>query len=398
MSVPRVEPETTPIAVRVRRAFYGLRTEGTGPAREAAAIGVGVFIGCLPLYGFHLLLCWIVGTLAGLNRLKIYLAANISNPLMAPWLLFIELQIGAWLRRGRFQSITITAIKEAGAVTFGADLLVGGFCLGAVLAVAASSATYFTLRSSPADAWFMELVRRAADRYVGTSVTAWEFARGKLRGDPLYRAALSGALLPSGGTLVDVGCGQGLTLALLAEAKDAVAAGTWPSAEPAPPVFDRMIGIELRARTAALARKALKDAADIVHGDARTVSAARARAILLFDVLHMIGPREQDALVSALVASLEPGGVLLVREADKAAGWRFSMVRLGNRLKALTFGSWRQEFHFRTRAEWLEFFVRHGLDAGVQQADEGTPFANLLFRLTVKPAVSVSTRPVLRPA
>ena len=71
------------------------------------------------------------------------------------------------------------------------------------------------------------------------------------------------------------------------------------------------------------------------------------------------------------------------------------MVRLGNRLKALAFGSWRQEFHFRSRAEWLELFARHGLDAGVQKADEGTPFANLLFRLTVTPSSSASTSPSL---
>jgi len=28
-----------------------------------------------------------------------------------------------------------------------------------------------------------EIIRRASDRYVGASITAWEFARGKLRGD-----------------------------------------------------------------------------------------------------------------------------------------------------------------------------------------------------------------------
>ena len=66
---------------------------------------------------------------------------------------------------------------------------------------------------------FADLVRRASDRYLATSITAWEFARGKLRGDPLYRDGRSpaGCCAP-GGTLVDVGCGQGLMLALLAEA------------------------------------------------------------------------------------------------------------------------------------------------------------------------------------
>jgi len=51
------------LAVRLRRAFYDLRTEYTGPARDAAAVGVGVLIGCTPFYGLHLLICWAVGSL-----------------------------------------------------------------------------------------------------------------------------------------------------------------------------------------------------------------------------------------------------------------------------------------------------------------------------------------------
>ena len=66
---------------RLRRIFYDLRTEASGPGRDAAALGVGVLIGCSPFYGFHLLLVWSVGWLLRLNRLKMYLAANISNPL-----------------------------------------------------------------------------------------------------------------------------------------------------------------------------------------------------------------------------------------------------------------------------------------------------------------------------
>src|SRR5215203_5739740 len=86
------------IATRFRRTFYSLRTEYSGPGREAIAISVGVFLGCLPFYGFHLLMCWAVGTLFRLNQLKVYLAANISNPFVAPWLILAELQAGALVR------------------------------------------------------------------------------------------------------------------------------------------------------------------------------------------------------------------------------------------------------------------------------------------------------------
>jgi uncharacterized protein (DUF2062 family)/SAM-dependent methyltransferase len=392
MSAPAANSRDT-IAARFRRTFYGLRTEGSGPGREAVAIGVGVFLGCLPFYGFHLLMCWAVGTVFRLNRLKVYLAANISNPLVAPWLILAELQAGALVRNGSFQAISPHAIRSAGLSAVGVDLLVGSLVVGGVLALIAGGGIYATLRGPAGDSGFTELVRRASDRYVGSSITAWEFARGKLRNDPLYRATLFGKLLPSGGTLLDVGCGQGLTLALLAEARRAVDEGIWPPSSPVPPRFDRMIGVEIRPRVAELARAALAGDADIVHSDARALAAVDARAVLLFDVLHLLDADEQDAILVSLAKTLDRQGVMLVRDADAGGGWRFRAVRLGNRLKALAVGVRGQRFCFRTRDEWLECFDRNGFEAEVQPMGQGTPFANLLFRLTVKPNAFESIHP-----
>ena len=47
---------------------------------------------------FHLLLVAGIGWLLGLNRLRMYVAANISNPLFAPALIFAEIQLGAGFR------------------------------------------------------------------------------------------------------------------------------------------------------------------------------------------------------------------------------------------------------------------------------------------------------------
>ena len=102
-------------------------------------------------------------------------------------------------------------------------------------------------------------------------------------------------------------------------------------------------------------------------------------------------------MIAAAAAALEPGGVMLVREADAAAGWRFAAVRFGNRLKALAFGDWRQREYFRTIDEWLACFARHGLRAEVRPMSDGTPFANVLFRVSrpdpLTGLVSDSTRP-----
>ena len=375
-----------------RRLFYGLRSEGAGAGREAAAVGVGVFIGCLPFYGFHLLLCWITGWLFGLNRLKIYLAANISNPLIAPVLIFTELQAGAWLRRGAFHELTLQTARTTDLSVFGLDILTGSLTLGAMLGAALALVTYLSVRGTADDALFVDLVRDASDRYITSSILAWEFARGKLRGDPLYRSTVCGALLPSGGTLVDIGCGRGLTLAMLAEARTRYKEGRWPAAWNPPPQFDRMIGIEMRARPAAVAREVLGSDATIVHGDARVTDVGPCRAVLLFDVLHMLQASEQETLLAAVSAALERGGVVLIREADASGGWRFAVVRLGNRMKALAFGYWRQPFHFRTTGEWLACFAAHGWAGQVRPMSAGTPFANVLFRVTVPAHASATTR------
>ena len=328
----------------LRRTFYDLRTEGQGRVREACAIGVGLFIGCMPFYGFHLLLCWLVGRLLGLNRLNMYLAANVSNPIVAPLLVFVELQTGAWLRTGSFLALTLETARtitpgNSGHISCSAALAVGG-----VLAAIGGVATYLALGGGARDPFFDRLARAAADRYVTTSITAWEFARGKLRGDPLYRDVLLGGWLPSGGRLLDIGCGQGLMLALLAEAEQRARRNG--ANRQALPRFDRLVGVELRPHRARLARAALGADAEIVESDARTISAGACRVVLFFDVLHMMPRADQDALLAAAVGALEPGGVILVREADASAGWRFQAVRIGNRLTALTSGAWHQPFAF----------------------------------------------------
>jgi uncharacterized protein (DUF2062 family) len=371
----------TDYATRLRRVAWDLRTEGAGPVREAVAIGLGVFVGCSPLYGLHLVLCWALGWCLGLNRLKMYLAANISNPFVAPLLILSELQVGALLRRGQFHPLTLETVRTVDPWGFGVDLVVGSVVVGGGLGVMTGLLTYLTLRAGAADACFGPLARRAADRYVAGSIAAWEFARGKLRGDPLYRTVLMDCQLPSGGTLVDVGCGQGLMLALLAEAASMSREGAWPGACPAVPVFDRLVGIETRRRVASVAVRALGDRASIVLGDARAHAFERARVVLFFDVLHMVSSADQERLLAIAAQGLDHGGTIVVREPDAGAGWAFTAVRAGNTLKAAITGNWRQRFHFRPAAAWVHLFEALGFRVEQRGTGEGTPFANVLFVL-----------------
>lgn len=366
---------------RFRRTVYHLRTEGEG--RDALSLGVGVFIGCLPFYGFHLALCWLAGLLFGLNRIKLYIAANISNPFLAPVLVLAELQTGAWLRRRSLHEFSLETVRDVKLWTLAGDLLIGSVVVGGVLGLVVGLATASTGRRGARDVPFGLIWRRASDRYLQAGLTSWEFARGKLRGDPVYRELLMTGILPPGGTLVDFGCGQGLTLAVLAEVPRAVADGSWPDHLPAAPVHETLVGIELRPRIAAIARRALGDDAVILTGGDAEMMPKTVSAVLLFDVLHLMSRSEQEMVIRSAAAALMRDGVLLIREADAAAGWRFTAVRFGNWIKASFAGQFSQTFQFRSAREWRMLLDEHGLHAELRHMGRGTPFGNVL--LTARP-------------
>ena len=120
--------------------------------------------------------------------------------------------------------------------------------------------------------------------------------------------------------------------------------------------------------------------AGIVHGDVNTQPNSECDAVVLFDVLQMMPADRQDVLMANLTARLRPGGVMLVREANASAGWRFDGVRAINRFKAIVTGAWRRRFYFHSTHEWLACFERAGLDATVIAPEDGRPHANVLFR------------------
>lgn len=370
---------------RLRRAVYQLRTEGGSRARDAWAVGLGLFIGFSPLIGLHLGLCLLVGWLFGLNRVKLYLAANLANPLVMPAILFMEVQAGAWLRQGHAYEITRDAFASIDVWHFGQDLIVGSIVLGTLAGGLVGALTFATLGRAFRDPEYSALVKVASDRFLASGITAWEFARAKLRRDPIYRQVVTSGLLPERGRLLDVGCGQGLTLAIVAAAGAAGREGTWPSTWAPAPHALTLTGVELRERMARMAQDALADDATVHHLDARQLTHEPSDVIVIFDVLHLLPAGEQETLLAALVASLAPGGRLLVREADASGGWRFSFVRLGNWLTAMTQRRWHPTFHFRTADEWRALLARLGLQVRAQPMGDGTPFANVLL-VADKPA------------
>ncbi len=177
------------------------------------------------------------------------------------------------------------------------------------------------------DPFFDTLARAAADRYVTTSITAWEFARGKLRGDPLYRDVLLGGWLPSGAhcSISDADRVSCWRCSLRPNGSSAQDRRRQASRLPR---FDRMVGIELRPHRARLARTGAR----IGCGHHRIRRADHfGRRLPRRSVVRRAAhdaARRSGCVAGDAVGALEPGGVILVREADASAGWRFQAVRI----------------------------------------------------------------------
>lgn len=368
---------------RLLRPIYNLhvrlRTEGDSPGRQAAAVGLGLFVGCSPLYGLHLAICVALASLLRLNRLQTYLAAQISVPVVAPFLVLAEIETGRLLRGAGWLPFDLAALRRLDPWQFGLDLVTGSLVVGVVLGALAAAITWHAVRRLKREPERNALIDDTAKRYVESGPFAWEFVRGKLRYDPVYFHLLQGGRLPEEGRLCDLGCGRGIVLALLATARAREEQGAWPAGWPAPPRL-LLSAIEGRRRHAEIAAKALAGQGEVTHGDLRTTALPTADLFLLLDVLHYLDAAAQEDLLDRLAAALPPGGAVLLRDADAAGGVRFAATRLQERLCALARGHLRQRFHYRTAEDWMGMLEKRGLTATKEPMAMGTPYANVLIR------------------
>lgn len=210
-----------------------------------------------------------------------------------------------------------------------------------------------------------EVVRAVAGRY--RSRVHAGFVAGKLRHDPVYAALFADPELEAARSVVDLGCGRGILLALLAER-----AGRSGHAL-------QLHGIERRTAHAEVARAALGADARVDDGDLTTSVIPPAQAICLIDVLHYLPEAAHGPLLERIARALPPGGVLYVREIDQTAGLRGWLARGAEHAMSALRGEPARAFVFRSARTWRQLLAEAGLTVEERSMDEGTPFANVLL-------------------
>ena len=223
------------------------------------------------------------------------------------------------------------------------------------------------------------LLDQAARAYLGAGASAWQFARNKLRFDPVFSTLLQRGVLPDRGMLLDLGCGQGLLLALLLAARDQFHRGPWVPGWPPPPLNLVLQGIELNPGRAGVAQRALVSQAQVTRQDVRDAMFPPCAVIVLLDVLMYLEGHEQLRVLEKAAAALEPGGLLLLREADAGAGLAFLATQWSERLLELLRGRLRNRLRYRSAIEWNRLLGSLGFSVVTEPMSAGTPFANVLF-------------------
>lgn len=237
------------------------------------------------------------------------------------------------------------------------------------------------------------LLDRACAPYRPAGQFAWRFARGKLGGDPAFRALLQRGLIPDNARVLDLGCGQGLLASWLLAARQQCEesirvqpfpnAPTWPDHWPPAPRIRDFHGIELMPRDVERAQAALSGQRPVPRltlGDIRDVPFDTCDAVVILDVLHYIDIAAQDAVLTRVRDALAPGGVLLLRVGDASAGLPFKISNWVDHVVTFVRGHRLPQLHCRKLSDWQSALLRLGfrVDADIPLS-QGTPFANVLL-------------------
>ena|SRR3990167_2519329 len=114
--------------------------------------------------------------------------------------------------------------------------------------------------------------------------------------------------IPKKGTIIDLGCGQGVISKFLAKSKSR-----------------QIIGIDANAkRLPPLKFKNLK----FISADITKYPIKRAQGVILSDVLHHINIKDQKKLINDISKSLKSRGILVIKEIDSGEFVRSKLSRL----------------------------------------------------------------------
>jgi len=347
-----------------------LRGGSLEPGRAAASVAIGIFVGCLPIYGVQILVVLAVCVPLRLDAALAYVAAHVSNPFTLPFVLALEMETGSLLLTGHHATFDLEAAKRLGVAAVGAQIVCGAVVLGVVLGSVGALVTWVFVQSvrDLADREFSLARSRTLARYVGAPPSARWYLRAKLRTDPALRSIV--ALPGEFGRLLDAGCGYGqIALALLELGR-----------------ARQVTGFDADAGRVAVAKSAADAAARFDIASLSELEFPEADTILFVDSLHYLPVEEQDRILARAAASLTVGGRIVVREVDAGSSLRSTVTEAAERMSAILRGH-AVDFGFRSTTDLVAALGRAGLvPDGAQSERTDWSVTNNVLTIAAKPA------------
>jgi uncharacterized protein (DUF2062 family) len=116
------------------------------PVRMALAVGLGLFCGIAPIWGYQMVAAATLAHFLRLNKAIALLASNISIPPIMPFILYGGLALGHWLLTGHPLHFSTQQITRALALKYLGQWCVGSVALGAVVGIMGTLTTYSVAR------------------------------------------------------------------------------------------------------------------------------------------------------------------------------------------------------------------------------------------------------------
>jgi SAM-dependent methyltransferase len=223
------------------------------------------------------------------------------------------------------------------------------------------------------------LINKAVTPYFAADKFGRHFAKGKLICDPMFVALLKLGLIPDAKRLLDLGCGQGILASWLLSAQEMYQAGQWLDSWAAPPVIDKIEGIDLMPRDIERAKQALGQRASFSVGDVRTADFGKADVLMLLDVLHYLTFQEQEKLLHKIRDSLTEGGVFITRVGDRAAGLPCLYSQWVDLVASFIRGHRLPKLYCRSVLQWQMLLTEIGFSIQAFPMSDGTLFSNTLL-------------------
>jgi uncharacterized protein (DUF2062 family) len=135
------EPRPSKLRSALRDAWRRLRGGELSPERAAGSVGVGLFVGFIPTYGIQSLICLMFTVPLRLDFPVAWLTTNFANPLTALFIIALDIEVGGFLRRGQWVTVSTSDFDLAHLGALSVDAMVGGITVGALVGVIGGALT-----------------------------------------------------------------------------------------------------------------------------------------------------------------------------------------------------------------------------------------------------------------